>query len=150
VDFLNHTNELAGIKAAYGGGAGGYSVQVDWQCNDSVEYGTVYFNHFVRENESKRIVLWAHTHEVCPLSDWGQIRPGAVFLLIMAIVFFVYFVVGTFAKYVVTGNVSFLFEDFWSEVSDSLTEAVTFIVRCGMSSAGGGVGVGGGGSYNDI
>jgi hypothetical protein len=149
VDFLNHTNELAGIKAVYGGGADDYSVQVDWQCNDSVEYGTVYFNHIVTENLSKRIVLWAHTHEVCPDSEWGQVRPGAVFLLIVGLAFFVVFVLGTLVKYVVTGAVSLLFDNFWSEVSDSLTTAVVFLVTCGkgQSVAGGG---GGKAQYNDI
>jgi hypothetical protein len=149
VDFLNHTNELAGIKAAYGGGAPGYAVQVDWQCNDSVEFGTVYFNHYVREESNNHsIVLWAHTHEVCPGREWGQVRPGAVFLVIVGVAFFGFFVLGTFVKYIVTGEVSFIFDGFWSEVSDSLTAAVTFLVTCGKGQAA--AGGAGASTYNDI
>jgi hypothetical protein len=154
VDFLNHTNEMAGIKAAYGGAVPGFSVQVDWQCNDSVAFGTVYFNHVVRErytleNDTRRIILWAHTHEVCPGREWGQVRPGGVFLAIVGVAFFGYFVLGTLIKYIVTGEVSFLFDGFWSEVSDSLTAAVVFLVTCGKGTAGA-TGGGTGGSYNDI
>jgi hypothetical protein len=150
VDFLNRSNELAGIKAVYGGGAPSYSVQVDWQCNSTVAYGTVYFNHFVPENASHHITLWAHTHEVCPDQEWGQIQGGAIFLLIVGVLFFVYFVLGTLIKYAVTGSVSLLNDGFWSEVSDSLTTGMLFLVTCGRGSSGGGGDIKGGNAYNDI
>jgi hypothetical protein len=157
VDFLNRSNDLAGIKAVYGGGAPGYSFQVDWQCNASVPFGTVYFNHLVRDIhsslfgvESHNITLWAHTHEVCPGREWGQLRGGTVFLLIVGVLFFAYFVLGTLIKYVVTGSVSFLNEGFWSEVSDSLTAGAVFIVTCGKGSSGGGGAAAPSSAYSDI
>jgi hypothetical protein len=69
--------------------------------------------------------------------------------LIVGVAFFAYFVIGTFVKYIVTGEVSFIFDGFWSEVSDSLTTAVTFLVTCGKGQAGAGGGAGAS-SYNDI
>jgi hypothetical protein len=98
VDFFDHTNELAGIKAVYGGEAGRYSVHVYWQWNDSVEFGRVHFNHIIPENETKIVGRWAHAHEVCPEvtevptpepdHKSGQMRPGAIVVLIVRVVLF--------------------------------------------------------------
>jgi hypothetical protein len=70
------------------------------------------------------------------------VRPGTRFLLIVIGVFFAYFVIGTLAKYAITGSLGFLNKDFWSEVGDSLSTGVLFLVTFGKSQSGGGSGGG--------
>jgi hypothetical protein len=40
-DFINRSNDLAGIKFVYGGGASGYSVHVYFQCNNTTRTGVL-------------------------------------------------------------------------------------------------------------
>jgi hypothetical protein len=136
---IDRTNPLSGITARYAGGAENYSIQFDFQCNDSVPFGEVHFETLGRETTSQSITIWAHTHEVCPDREWGQIKGGAVFLLIVFCAFIAYFVIGTLVMYVRTGTVTLPNEGIWTEFGSCLADAVAFIVTCGkgQSAAGG-------------
>jgi hypothetical protein len=142
---INNTDPTSGITAAYGGGAAGYQVQFDFQCNESVPSGQVHFPTMGRHNASNYVTVFVHTKEVCPGSEWGEIRGGAYFLIVVASVFVLYFVIGTLIHFIITGSVSLLNEDFWTEVSASLSTGALSLVTCGKGQVGGG-----GGTYNDI
>jgi hypothetical protein len=136
---VSRSDPTAGITARYAGGAENYSIQFDFQCNESVPFGEVHFDTVGRETTEQLIVIWAHTHEVCPDREWGQIKGGSVFLLIVVVGFIAYFVIGTLVMYVLTGTVTLPNEGLWTEFGSSLATAVTFIVTCGkgQSAAGG-------------
>jgi hypothetical protein len=136
---IDRANALSGITALYRGGAENYSIQFDFQCNESVPFGEVHFEQLGRETAAQRITIWAHTHEVCPDREWGQIKGGSVFLTIVIVGFIGYFVIGTLVMYILTGTVTLPNEGFWTEFGSSLATSVTFLVTCGkgQSAAGG-------------
>jgi hypothetical protein len=134
---INTSNALSGITALYAGGANGYSIQFDFQCNESVPFGEVHFNVLGQENVTHAITVWAHTHEVCPDREWGQIRGGSVFLLIVFTLFIGYFVIGTIVLYVANGTVALPNEGFWDEFGSSLAAGVGCIFSCGKGASAG-------------
>jgi hypothetical protein len=133
--FISMINPLSGISATYDGGAGGASVQFDFQCNRSVLFGQVWIHPLAIEDEDHTIVVWAHTPEVCPGNEWGQIRPGACVILVFLVLFIVYFVAGTLVMFVLHGSVDLPQARFWEEVGASLWTAVLFLISCGKTSA---------------
>jgi hypothetical protein len=134
---INATDPLSGITASYLGGAGGSRIQFDFQCNTSVPFGEVHFNKLGVEAANGRMVIYAHTSEVCPDREWGQIRGGSVFLLILSVGFVAYFAIGTIVVYVISGSVSLPNEGLWGEIGESLVTGVMFIVTCGKGGSSG-------------
>jgi hypothetical protein len=141
---INNSDPNSGITAAYGGGAAGYQVQFDFQCDEAIAAGTLHFPTIGRQNATNYVTVFVHSKEVCPGSEWGEIKGGGYFLIIIASVFVLYFVIGTLINYIITGSVSLLNEEFWTEVSASLSTGALSLVTCGKGQ------VGGGGTYNDI
>jgi hypothetical protein len=91
---INLSDPLSGITAKYLGGPSGYSIEFDFQCNEDVPFGEVSFDR-VGEERGEAIKVQAHTPEVCPGREWGQIRVGAAFILTVTLFFLGYFVIGT-------------------------------------------------------
>jgi hypothetical protein len=148
--FVNPFDHMAGVWARYGGGAGGYTASLNFQCNRTVKYGDVVMFHLAEEFplidfrgvvQAHIATVYLHTPEVCP-GPPGTVRGGAIFLTIVSAAFVAYFVLGTLILFIVHGTVSLPNDGFWQEVGESLTGAVTFLVCCGKGQSGG--------AYKDI
>jgi uncharacterized membrane protein YraQ (UPF0718 family) len=128
---ISRTDPLSGITARYRGGANNYSIQFDFQCDDTLPYGEVQFNQLGNETVNRAIVVYAHTHEVCPDREWGQIMGGSIFLVIVIALVIGYFAIGTLVMYIRGGTVALPNEGFWGEVGDSLAAGAGFFCSCG-------------------
>jgi predicted small integral membrane protein len=137
--FINPFDHMSGIWAFYGGGAGGYTARLSFQCNRTVKYGEIALFHLADEFPlfgQHFANLYLHTPEVCPGRGVGEVRGGAIFLTIVSAAFIAYFVLGTLILFIVHGTVSLPNESFWQEVGESLTAAIMFLVCCGKGQSG--------------
>jgi hypothetical protein len=134
MELINSEHSLHGIRVNYSGGAGGYSSHFVFYCDEDGAVGAMGFDSAGRDtNQSTNGVMSIniHTLEVCPITEWGQVTGGGVFLLIVFLLVFVYFGVGTFINYIRSGAVAIPQEGLWVEVWDSFVASISFIADCG-------------------
>jgi hypothetical protein len=126
--FAVESHAYGGINANYEGGAEKQEVHVLFLCNHSVPAHRIDFDKIGVQYPGNAIVLFAHTPDVCPGMVWSRTAGGAIFLVIVACATLLYFGLGTFIMYLITGSVTIPQESFWMEAWASLIEPFVLVI----------------------
>jgi hypothetical protein len=126
MSIVNETRVLVQYK----GGVNGLTTALEFHCDHAIELGVIRWEE-IADQVGNVLTIHLYTKEVCKKAEWGQIKGGSVFLLLVYLFVLLYFGLGSFVKWFLTGNVDLLNEEFWAEVWGSLAGAVKFIVSCG-------------------
>jgi len=130
---------MSGINLEYNGGYNDYTTNILFQCNMSVGNNVV-FEPVVENWPPGRIfVARAHTGQVCPRTlSRKSATGGAVFLLILILIFALYFPLMIFIGFIKDSSVQIPNAKFWYEFVDSICSLIVFAFTCGRKVDGGG------------
>jgi hypothetical protein len=135
----SETEIYGGVYASYSGGADNSSTHVRFFCRENLSEEAVELDEFANEFVyGHTVFLNAHILAACPggVTPYGQrnkVTGGAIFLLVVMLLAFGYFGIGSFVIFLFGGKADVPFSDFLNEVWLSVKAAIYFLVTCGKS-----------------
>jgi hypothetical protein len=123
-----------GVVARYGGGFGGYTLNIQFECNWSIPDGQVVFDPVGFLTPPAYLVLDVHSRMVCPnySHNINRLSVGSVFMTIAMLAFVLYMSLGIAGGFIANRVVAFPHAEFWGRTANSITMAAVFVVTCGQ------------------
>lgn len=121
-----------GVSVKYSGGYDLAESTIEFICNtDSVDSSVTFQD--VAQKSGNSFTFSILTNLACPVKSTarGAISGGAVFLILVIVVFVLYFSIGTLVEFIRNGSISIPNSKFWTEFYICVITSINFIFSCG-------------------